>query len=102
MANLWERLHPERPGRLHGSAHSTRPSLAVIRECPGRVRECPECFGITRNYRMNGDAIAEPETGYSPGDLINLSCCNAFWILRPMVTRKYDKWERRIDIPSIS
>jgi hypothetical protein len=45
-------------------------------------------FGIARTtdltVSIKGAAIADPETGSSPGNLLHLTCCNAFWELRDL------------------
>jgi hypothetical protein len=42
-----------------------------------RGRDCSDY----RLDRIKGATIADPETGSSPGNLLHLSCCNAFWEL---------------------
>jgi hypothetical protein len=55
------------------SWHSTRPSSVVLRESPEAVREFPSELGIARTTDLTVSrdaAIADPETGSSPDNLL--------------------------------
>jgi hypothetical protein len=56
-------------------------SFANVRKAIGNFRRARDCSDYQLD-RIEGAAIADPETGSSPGNLLHLTCCNAFWELR--------------------
>jgi hypothetical protein len=54
-----------------------------VRKAFGSFRRARDCSDYQLD-RMKGAAIADPETGSSPGNLLHLTCCNAFWELRDL------------------
>jgi hypothetical protein len=62
---------PIRLGQVRWSFVNVRKAFGSFH----RVRDCSDY----RLDRIEGAAIADPETGSSPGDLLHLTCCNAFW-----------------------
>jgi hypothetical protein len=60
-----------------------RCSFVNVRKVFGSFRRVRDCSDY-RLDRIEGVAIADPETGSSPGDLLHLTCCNAFWELHDL------------------
>jgi hypothetical protein len=69
--------------------HSTWLSSAVIRECPEEFVSFRRRSGLlglpTQLNILKNAVIDDSETGSSPGNLLYLLCCNAFWELRALL-----------------
>jgi hypothetical protein len=63
--------------------HWVRWSFVNVRMTFGSFRRARD-YSDYRLDRMKGAAIADPETGSSPGNLLHLSYCNGFWELRDL------------------